>query len=186
VKLTRVIAVATSAAALAVVPLAGANAAPGGTGGGASNSPTAVCAFLADNDPGTYEFFATKPGGCPSTVASVGVEALMSGAFPSTAAAIGNCKGLEKTFPNGYPYSFYEGVFDNVAIVTAMLQEEGPGGEPGMSPEEAAAFAPVVVANYEANKARFTAKNRAGCVSVLKDLHSGELFGLLFAPPAAG
>ena len=137
------------------------------------NSPAKVCQQLAISDPEAYEFLATKPGGCQSSIASVGIEALMAGAFPSNAAAVGNCKGLEEMV-GGYPYQFYGDVFTSVEVVTAMLIEEGT------PPDVAAALAPVIVANYEANAEAFYAKNRAGCTRVLQGLHSGELFGLIF------
>lgn len=95
----------------------------------ASMSPKETCAWLEANMPEAYAFIATKPGACESSVASVGVEALMAGAFPSTAAAVGQCKFLEENFFTGnpdfglpdylgdgkaYPYQFYwfEGVDD--------------------------------------------------------------------------
>jgi hypothetical protein len=113
-------------------------------------SPKQICADLAVQDPEAYAFLNTKPGACVSSVASVGVEALMAGAFPSTAAAVGNCKMLEQTAfldpaepnPGGpYPYQFYWFA----------------GSDPDL----------------------FTAKNRAGCLSLLEQFHTGEL-----APPA--
>lgn len=45
-------------------------------------------------------------GGCASSVASIGMDALMEGAFPSRAAAIANCKGIEEMV-GGFPYYFY-------------------------------------------------------------------------------
>jgi hypothetical protein len=92
-------------------------------------NPKQFCDFLAQNEPEAYEFLATQPGACESSIASVGIEALMSGAFPSIAAAVGNCKFLEENFFVGneelglpdylddgraYPYQFYwfEGVDD--------------------------------------------------------------------------
>jgi hypothetical protein len=45
-------------------------------------------------------------GGCVSSVASIGVDAIMQGAFPSRAAAIANCKGIEDMV-GGFPYYFY-------------------------------------------------------------------------------
>ena len=67
-------------------------------------SPAKICQQLAVSDPEVYEFLATKPGGCPSSIASVGIDALMAGAFPSNAAAVGNCKSLEDLV-GGYPTS---------------------------------------------------------------------------------
>ena len=83
-------------AALAVAPAALA---------GKNDNPSAVCRGGAI--PELNEFVGAG-GGCVSTVASVGVPALMEGAFPSTAAAVENCKFLEASaFGGGYPYSFY-------------------------------------------------------------------------------
>jgi hypothetical protein len=79
---------------------------------------TAVPTALAGNDdnpskncrsgaiPELNEFVGSG-GGCVSTVASVGIDALLLGAFPSTAAAVENCKFLEANVFGGYPYSFY-------------------------------------------------------------------------------
>lgn len=83
-------------AALAVVPPALA---------GKDDNPSALCRSGAV--PELNEFVGSG-GGCVSTVASVGIQALLSGAFPSNAAAVENCKFLEATaFGGGYPYSFY-------------------------------------------------------------------------------
>ena len=93
---------------------------------GRDSNPVDICKYLEAEMPEAYEFLNTKPGGCVSSVASVGVDGLMSGAFPSTAAAVGQCKILEATAmmdpgepnPGGpYPYQFYwfEGVDDFVA-----------------------------------------------------------------------
>lgn len=48
-------------------------------------------------------------GGCVSSVASIGIDALMAGAFPSRAAAVANCKQIA-AFNGGYPYYFYGNV----------------------------------------------------------------------------
>ncbi len=112
---------------------------------GPENNPKQICKWLEQNEPEAFEFLNTKPGACVSSVASVGVEALMQGAFPSNAAAVGNCKALEATFfldpgePNvggPYPYQFYW--FE------------------GSNPDT------------------YTAYNRAGCVRLLKAFHSGN------------
>lgn len=135
--------------AAAAIPFTVANAEPA-----IPSSPAKACEWLAENEPDAYEFIATKPGACESSIASVGVEALMMGAFPSTASAVGNCKFLEATFFGGnaemgipdylddgktYPYQFYwfEGVEDP----------------------------------------NLFAKNRADCVRVLELLHGGYLGG---------
>ena len=80
---------------------------------GPDQSPAKFCKeVLPVVNPEASEFLGTG-GGCVSSVASVGIEALMEGAFPSTAAAIANCKFLEEAFfgpTNGgapYPYAFY-------------------------------------------------------------------------------
>ena len=62
-------------------------------------------ASLPAVDPEASEFLGTG-GGCVSSVASIGVEALENGAFPSNAAAVANCKGIEAEV-GGYPYAFY-------------------------------------------------------------------------------
>jgi hypothetical protein len=97
---------------LAAGAVAGAAATPAAA---APESPAKTCAALAASNPELFGFIGTKPGACQSTVASVGLEALMQGAFPSNAAAVGNCKELERTLflagkPAGarpYPYAFY-------------------------------------------------------------------------------
>jgi hypothetical protein len=94
------------ACALAMLAAPATLAAPG-------TSPAKFCKeVLPVVDPGASEFLGTG-GGCVSSVASVGAEALMDGAFPSTAAAIANWKFLEVNAfapTNGgdpYPYAFY-------------------------------------------------------------------------------
>ena len=75
-------------------------------------SPKAACDEL---DPELYGMLGGTTGACVSTAASVGLDALMTGAFPSTAAAIANCKFLEENFfamAGGYPYAFYGQVDD--------------------------------------------------------------------------
>lgn len=52
-------------------------------------------------------------GGCVSSVASIGLDALMEGAFPSRPAAVANCKQIAALY-GGYPYYFY-GNFGNDA-----------------------------------------------------------------------
>ncbi|HEX6888083.1 MAG TPA: hypothetical protein VF143_08250 [Candidatus Nanopelagicales bacterium] len=153
--------------------------APAASAAPAAGSPAKTCDYLAsitdETDPlfGLYDFIATQPGGCESTIASVGIAALSEGAFPSQAAAVGNCKAIEDEV-GGYPYQFYGGFLDNVEAVTAALIEDG------VPPDVAAAMAPIIVDNYLANVDLFTAENRPGCVRVLQGLHSGELFGLIF------
>ena len=162
-----VLSLAVASTGLAVVPAAH-----------AGTSPAAFCRELKVNSPDLYEGLATH-GGCVSSIASVGADALEAGAFPSMAAAIGNCKMLERTAfvadgSRAYPYTFYGDVFSNVDIVIGILMEDG------VPAEGAAALAPAIVANYLASQSAFTATNRAGCISVLRGLHSGELFGLIF------
>ena len=82
-------------AALAVAP---------GALAGKDDNPSAICRSGAIPE---LNEFVGNGGGCVSTVASVGIEALIAGAFPSTAAAVENCKGIE-AMVGGYPYSFYE------------------------------------------------------------------------------
>lgn len=69
-------------------------------------NPVKACEMLAEVMPEAYEFLATQPGGCVSSVASVGVQGLMMGEFPSIASAVGNCKFIEELV-GGYPYDFY-------------------------------------------------------------------------------
>ncbi len=116
-------------------------------------SPAKACAILAQEVPPPppgqtlYQFIGTKPGACQSTLASVGLDGLASGAFPSNAAAIGNCKSLEKTAfmaqtpedGKPYPYDFYL----------------------GMAPPQ---LRPLLHAD-----------NRSECVAVLRRIHGGLL-----------
>lgn len=155
----RTLALAAACTAAAAVPLLAAPAA-------VAQSPAKVCVELDDLE--------LSRGACASSVATSGTTN-PDEIVPSGAAFIANCKGLEATmFDDGdgrpYPYQFYEGVLDDPQAVAGML---------GVPPEVAA----VVVANYEANVSAFVADNRAGCVRVLRGLHSGALFGMLF--PAA-
>ena len=143
-----------------------------------SSSPVAICRDLAANNPDLYGFIATKPGGCVSTVASVGLDALAEGAFPSRAAAVGNCKFLEAMSffrdpapAKVYPYTFHGELRDIEVLMTEFGLTE--------------AQAERVAAAYEANLDAFTANNRAGCVRVLKGLHSGQLFGLVLGAAGA-
>jgi hypothetical protein len=163
-RLTTVLAAAAALAALSAAP---AVAAP-------AKSPAKTCAQLAQSNPELYGFIATKPGACQSTLAAVGLDALGTGAFPSTAAAVGNCATLEKTtFPaytpqdgRVYPYQFYW----DIRILLGQL---------GLT--EAAAY-------YDSIKPQLIAKNRAGCVDVLRRVHSGimnPVFEALGPPPAA-
>jgi hypothetical protein len=48
-------------------------------------------------------------GGCVSSVASIGVDALMAGAFPSQAAAVATCKLIAESY-GGFPFAFYGNV----------------------------------------------------------------------------
>ena len=180
-KTTRIVAVAATAALMAGLPLSGASAAPKGP------SPVSACDQLSVEDPETYAFIATKPGACVSSVASVGLDALMAGAFPSRAAAVGNCKGLE-AMTGGYPYQFYGGLYDDYDAVLAMLTAPpGPGPDSGFGipVEDAVELAEGVVAAYTANSGAFVAKNRSGCVTVLQGLHGGSLLGPVLGPVSA-
>ncbi len=135
-------------------------------------SPAKACAMLAEIDPEFHGFIATQPGACQSTLASVGPEALAAGAFPSQAAAVGNCRFLEKeTFPaytpedgRAYPYRFY---WD----IRVLLGQLATSGVPG---------AANAVAYYDSVASRLYARNRAGCVRVLREVHGG-LMGPVFA-----
>ncbi len=132
----------------------------------ASVNPAKVCVELGDLD--------LSRGACASSVAQ-SQTGDPDAVLPSGAAYIANCKDLEQTMfaaegARPYPYQFYKGVLDDPATVSAML---------GLPP----ALAQIVSQNYVANAASFTAANRAGCVDVLRGLHSGALFGMIF--PAA-
>jgi hypothetical protein len=147
-KRTTALAGATLVLAATALPAVGAAAEE------APRSPHQACAWLEENAPDAYEFIATKPGGCESTLASVGLDAVAGGAFPSNASAIGNCRFIEQSFMVGneelgipdylgdgraYPYQFYwfEGVDDP----------------------------------------NLYAENRADCVRILELLHGGYLGG---------
>jgi hypothetical protein len=162
----RILLTLTAVIALTAVTAGTAAAAP-------SKSPAKQCAALAASDPELYGFIATKPGACQSTLASVGLEALAGGAFPSNAAAIGNCKTLEATAfqaytpedGRAYPYQFY---WD----LRAMIE-----GVPGL--EGAREY-------YDSIADQLVARNRAGCVAVLRRVHGGlvnPFFEQLPPPP---
>ena len=127
--------------------------------------PAALCADL--------ENLGLSRGACVSSVATSGATTADE-IVPSQAAYIANCKDLEVSAfaadgdGRPYPYQFYKGMLDNPVVASEFFGPE---------------LAPVVVANYLANQSAFVADNRAGCVRVLRGLHSGELFGLLL--PAA-
>ena len=99
---------------IAVVALCAAVAIPVASAAPGDPNPSKLCReILPMVDPEASEFLGTG-GGCVSSVASVGVEALMNGAFPSNAAAVANCKSLEatafmatSTTGKPYPYAFY-------------------------------------------------------------------------------
>jgi hypothetical protein len=148
-------------------------------------SPAKACAALSQATEGPlaelYSFIATKPGACQSSLASVGLEALAAFAFPSNAAAVGNCKSLEQsTFPaytpedgRAYPYQFY---WD----IQILLGELEAAGVPGAA--EAAAY-------YDSIAPQLHARNRAGCVNVLRAVHGGlmdPVFGFLGSLEGAG
>jgi hypothetical protein len=155
---TLALALASSAAAAAQLVATPAASAAG---------PAALCAELGD--------LGLTRGACASSVATSGATS-EDDIVPSGAAYIANCKRLEATdfVKDGarpYPYQFYKGLLD--------------------TPEGAELFFPgagaAVSANYLQHQAAFVAANRAGCVRVLRGLHSGALFDLLLAsaPQAA-
>lgn len=91
---------------IAVVALCAAVAIPVASAAPGDPNPSKLCReILPVLDPEASEFLGTG-GGCVSSVASIGVDALMNNAFPSTSAAIENCKGIEAEV-GGYPYAFY-------------------------------------------------------------------------------
>ena len=63
--------------------------------------------------------FLGSNGGCVSSVVTIGVGELMSGAFPSRPAAIANCKGIEDMV-GGFPYYFYGQVGDDRYLATNL------------------------------------------------------------------
>lgn len=78
-------------------------AAPAAAGASADN-PASFCTETNNADG-----YLASHGGCVSSVASIGIDALMEGAFPSRAAAVANCKQIA-AFYGGYPYYFYGNV----------------------------------------------------------------------------
>jgi hypothetical protein len=65
------------------------------------------------------EGYLASHGGCVSSVSSIGIDALMAGAFPSRAAAIANCKGIAAQV-GGFPYYFYGRVGDDRYLATNL------------------------------------------------------------------
>jgi hypothetical protein len=63
--------------------------------------------------------FLASHGGCVSSVSTVGLDALMAGAFPSRAAVIANCKGIAADV-GGFPYYFYGRVGDDRYLATNL------------------------------------------------------------------
>jgi hypothetical protein len=132
-------------------------------------SPAKACAELSQATEGPlaelYSFIATKPGACQSTLASVGLEALAAFAFPSNAAAVGNCKLLEKSAftaytpedGRAYPYQFYW----DLRILLGQMEADGVPGA-----ADAADY-------YDSVAPQLYAPNRAGCVEVLRAVHGG-------------
>lgn len=66
---------------------------------------------------GNAEGYLASTGGCASSVASIGIDALLAGAFPSRAAATANCKQIASSV-GGFPYSFYGRVDDDRYLAT--------------------------------------------------------------------
>lgn len=128
-------------------------------------NPVKACALLAQVDPEAYAFLATKPGGCVSSLASVGADALMVGAFPSTAAAVGNCKAIEADV-GGYPYQFYGFLLPSIeGLVDQATYDE-------------------IAALYNERADMLYARNRADCLRLLRYFHGGgmdDIYALL--PP---
>lgn len=159
-------------AAAATATLVATGAAPAQAA--ADQNPKATCAWLAENAPDQYEFVATKRGACESTVARYGIDHVLAFGFPSNAAAVGNCKTLEKTTfqaytpedGRAYPYQFYW----DIRILLGGLAD---AGVPGAA--DAAAY-------YDSVASQLYAANRAGCVRVLRRVHDGlmgPVFGFL-------
>lgn len=100
------------AATLAVAAGAVSVTATAATADPASPNPAQFCTMT-----GNAEGYLGSHGGCASSVASIGIDALMEGAFPSRAAAIANCKGIEEMV-GGFPYYFYGRVGDDRYLAT--------------------------------------------------------------------
>jgi hypothetical protein len=105
-KLTRAAAALTLAVGLAVSGAATANAEPGHT------PAPQLC-----DETNNFDGYLGSKGGCVSSLSSIGLDALMAGAFPSRAAAVANCKGIADLY-GGYPYYFYGRVGDDRYMAT--------------------------------------------------------------------
>lgn len=87
----------------------------GATGATADPAEPNAAQFCEMSD--NAEGYLGSHGGCVSSVASIGMEELMNGAFPSRAAAIANCKGIE-AMVGGFPYYFYGRMGDDRYLAT--------------------------------------------------------------------
>ena len=103
---TRIATTLALAAGLCLTGMATANADPG-------NTPAPQTCVATGNVDG----FLGSHGGCVSSLSSIGMDALMQGAFPSRAAAVANCKGIAE-FVGGFPYYFYGRVGDARYLAT--------------------------------------------------------------------
>lgn len=106
-RLTRIIAAMAITAGVTFGGLGAAQAAPRGE----PNAPQ-LC-----RETDNAEGYLASHGGCVSSLASIGFDALMEGAFPSRAAAVANCKGIAE-FVGGFPYYFYGRVGDDRYLAT--------------------------------------------------------------------
>jgi hypothetical protein len=89
-------------AALAAALVAVGVGAPTAASAASDASPAQLC-----KETGNFEGYLASTGGCASSVASIGVEALfVDFAFPSQAAAVANCAQI-KEWVGGFPYYFY-------------------------------------------------------------------------------
>lgn len=105
-RLTRIGVAAAIAASALLGTISAAEAAPKGP------NASKIC-----RETNNFDGFLGSHGGCVSTVSSIGIDAVINGAFPSQAAAIANCKGIEQQV-GGFPYYFYDRVGDSRYLAT--------------------------------------------------------------------
>jgi hypothetical protein len=87
--------------------------------GAAQAAPTEPNAAQLCRETNNADGYLASHGGCVSSVATVGIDALMAGAFPSRAAAVANCKGIAAEV-GGFPYYFYGRVGDDRYLATNL------------------------------------------------------------------
>lgn len=99
-------------AALAAALVAVGMGAPAAANAASDASPAQFCKAT-----GNVDGYLASTGGCASSVASIGVDALFQGAFPSQAAAIANC-AMIREMVGGFPYYFYGRIGDDRYLAT--------------------------------------------------------------------